>query len=127
MCASGLAIKCPSGRVKRSISDSGMAEGQSWGVFTSSRPWLCSSARSWLSNDARSRWFGRLAVGIQGARGNLFVGPFDIIPGAGVDLDFIALVDKQGHLHLGTGRQRGRLGGVGGRIALDARLAIGDF
>ncbi len=54
------------------------------------------------------------------------LGAAQILAGAGVDLDLVALVDEQGHLDLGAGLDDGGLGHVGGGVALDARLGLGN-
>lgn len=44
-----------------------------------------------------------------------------IFAAAGVDTDDLALIDEHGHVDDGARLERGLLGDVGGRIALDAR------
>ena len=45
----------------------------------------------------------------------------------GYGKDHIALVDEQGHTDLRAGLQRGGLERVGGRVALEARVRLGDL
>ena len=51
---------------------------------------------------------------------NLSLGTAQILTGTGVDLDLVALVDEEGHLHLGTGLHGSGLGDVGGGVAGEA-------
>ena len=50
----------------------------------------------------------------------------DVAGLARVDTDHVADVDEQRHLDDGAGLERRRLGHVGHRVALDARLGVGD-
>src|SRR5690606_31830720 len=52
---------------------------------------------------------------------------FDVLLGAGVHLDELALVDEQRHLDLGPGRYPRRLGHVAGRIPARAGLCLGNL
>lgn len=49
------------------------------------------------------------------------LGALEILAGAGVDLDALALFEEQGHLDLRAGLQLGGFGGVGGGVAGEAR------
>ncbi len=57
---------------------------------------------------------------------DLSLGAAQILAGAGVDLDLVALVDEQGHLHLRAGLHGGGLGDVGGGVAGKTGLGLGD-
>ncbi len=46
---------------------------------------------------------------------------------AGIDLDELSLVDEEGHAHLGAGLDGRGLEGVGGCVAFEAGLSIGDL
>ena len=50
-----------------------------------------------------------------------------ILAGAGIDADVVALVDEQRNADLSTGLDSSGLQGVGGGVALDTRLGLGDF
>src|SRR5262245_29761224 len=50
----------------------------------------------------------------------------EILSRARVDLDHVALVEEQGHLHHRPGFERGRLGAAGGGVSPDARVGAGD-
>lgn len=49
----------------------------------------------------------------------------DIGTVARIDLDDFAFIDEKRYTHLGTGLHRSRLRGVGGSVALEARLGVG--
>ena len=51
----------------------------------------------------------------------------EILAHAGVDADAVAGVDEQRHLDLSAGLEGGGLGGVGGRVAGEARIGVGHF
>ena len=55
----------------------------------------------------------------------LFLHAAEVAAVAGVNLYEVALVDEQRHAYLDACLERGGLGGVGGRVALDAGLAVG--
>ena len=56
----------------------------------------------------------------------LSLGTAQILTGTGVDLDLVALVDEQGHLHLSAGLHGSGLGDVGSGVASEARLGSGN-
>ncbi|CAN4033363.1 DUF2178 domain-containing protein, partial [Dysosmobacter welbionis] len=58
---------------------------------------------------------------------HLLLAAADILASAGVDLDLVARVDEQRHLHLSTGLQRRGLGHVGGGVAPQAGLGLRDL
>ena len=49
-----------------------------------------------------------------------------VLTGTGVDLDLVALVDEEGHLHLSAGLNGSGLGDVGSGVAGEARLGLGN-
>ena len=55
------------------------------------------------------------------------LGPADVLAGTGVDTDLITDVDEQGHLHLSAGLHGGGLEGVGGGVAGQTGLGLGDL
>ena len=62
-----------------------------------------------------------------GAREAARQAPRDVLAGAGVDPDPVALVDEQRHLDLHARLERGRLrAAAGGRVAAEARVGLGD-
>jgi len=59
--------------------------------------------------------------------GSGFFDAVDVGAVAGVDFDGLAFVDEEGHAHRGARLDGGGLGGVGGGVAFEARLGVGDF
>src|SRR5262249_40212665 len=51
----------------------------------------------------------------------------EILPVTGVDLEDVAFVDEQGHVHLVAGLEHCRLGGAGHRVPPHAWVALGHL
>src|SRR5699024_5463634 len=58
---------------------------------------------------------------------NSALAALQILTGTGVNADLVPGIDKQGHLDLRTGLQDGGLGYVGGGVAPETGIGLGDL
>src|SRR5690606_12651006 len=89
-----------------------------------STPRAAKKARTAARISARRRRLASGALGRQLMSSGLFLDPGNVLAGASIDLEQLALLDEQRHAHHGAGLEGGRLAATAGGVAAQAGIGL---